>query len=424
MTIAPADAPEPKTLASGEIHPTKMIHSFVIQLPVMKSTSPKSYNFDHAAATPLDPAVLEAMLPYLQHDFANPSSLYGAARHARQALESARRSVAGTLGAKPTEIIFTSGTTEGDNLAIQGVLRKWPGARWAATAIEHDAVLGNKPDAIISVKPNGIVDVQAVDSAVTDNTVLVSVMMANNEIGTIQPIADIAKHLAAIRADRLKRGITRPLYLHTDAAQAAGYLDLHVTRLGVDLLTLGGSKLYGPKGSGVLYVRHGTALEPLHYGGGQERGRRSGTENVAAAVGFAKALELAATRRTAESHRLAILRDDLIARLTKALPGSALNGDPKRRLPNNINLTIPGADGEAMVLYLDQVGIQASTGSACTIGSLEPSHVLLALGRTVDEANTSLRLTLGRSTTQAAVDHVVEALPPIVARLGDIDTHN
>lgn len=386
----------------------------------MKPTAPKSYYFDHAATTPLDPAVLEVMLPYLQHEFANPSSLYGAAREARRALESARRTVADLLGAKPTEIVFTSGTTEGDNLAIQGILRAHPGANWAATAIEHDAVLRNRPATIIPVKPNGIVDPAAVINTITDHTVLVSVMMANNEIGTVQPIADIAKRLAAIRAGRAKRGVTLPLYLHTDGAQAPGYLDLHVTRLGVDLLTLGGSKMYGPKGAGILYVRHGTILEPLMYGGGQERGRRSGTENVAAAVGFARALELASSHRAGETQRAAALRDGLITRLLAAIPGAVLNGDPKRRLPNNVNLTIPGADGEAMVLYLDQAGIQASTGSACTIGSLDPSHVLLAIGRTIPEANTSLRLTLGRSTTAEAVDRVVAVLPPIVARLRDL----
>jgi len=394
----------------------------------MKSSAQKSYYFDHAATTPLDPAVLEAMLPYLQRDFANPSSLYGAAREARAAVEAARHSVANTLGAKPTEIVFTSGTTEGDNLAIQGVLRAHPAAHWVTTVIEHDAVLsyakpGNIHDhqaSIVPVKPSGIVDPATVVGAIIDQTVLVSVMMANNEIGTIQPLADIAKYLAAIRADRTKRGLNLPLYLHTDAAQAAGYLDLHVNRLGVDLLTLGGSKMYGPKGSGVLYVRHGTVLEPLLYGGGQERGRRSGTENVAAAVGFAAALELAATRRAEETRRLATLRDDLIARLLAAIPDTILNGDPRRRLPGNINLTIPGADGEAMVLYLDQAGIQASTGSACTIGRLDPSHVLLAMGRSAAEANCSLRLTLGRATNPEAVDQVVGALPPIVARLRDL----
>jgi len=386
---------------------------------------PSSIYLDHAATTPLDPRVLEAMRPYLEEQFANPSSLYGAARETRQAVEGARHAIANILGAKPTEIVFTSGGTEGNNLAVQGVLRAHPGAHWVTIEIEHDSVLGcAKPlnnmgheSTIVPVKPNGVVDPETIAGAITDQTVLISVMTANNEIGTIQPVADIAKLVAKIRADRAARKITLPLYLHTDACQAAGYLDLHVTRLGVDLLTLNGSKIYGPKGTGALYVRQGTELEPLMYGGGQERGRRSGTENVAGAVGLAEALNLAASEREAESRRLATLRDDLIRRITETIPEAILNGDPKRRLPNNVNLTIPGAEGEAMVLYLDNAGIQASTGSACSTGNLDPSHVLLAIGRTPAEANASLRLTLGRSTTAKDLDHVANTLPPIVRRL-------
>lgn len=383
---------------------------------------------DHAATTPLDPRVFEVMRPFLEDQFANPSSLYRAARDTRRAVEQARHSAAAILGAKPTEIVFTSGGTEGDNLAIQGVLRAHPGGHWVTSAIEHDAVLAIGPaldhqgfsHTVVPVKPNGIVEPSAVQGAITDHTVLVSVMMANNEIGTIQPIADLAKLVAKIRADRAKRGILTPLYLHTDAAQAAGYLDLQVSRLGVDLLTLNGSKIYGPKGTGLLYVRHGTILEPLMLGGGQERGRRSGTENVAGIVGLAKALELVAGSRDAESHRLTALRDDLIRRLLEAIPKATLNGDPRRRLPNNVNLTIPGAEGEGLVLYLDNAGIMASTGSACTTGSLDPSHVLLAIGRSADEANSSLRLTLGHTTDQEAINRVVELLPGIVQRLREL----
>jgi len=383
---------------------------------------------DHAAATPLDPRVFEAMRPYLESEFANPSSLYRAARTTRRAVESARHSLAATLGAKPTEIVFTSGGTEGNNLAIQGVLRAHSGAHWVTSAIEHDAVLSQAEPlrrdghaaSIVTVKPNGIVDPGAIVAAITDATVLVSVMLANNEIGTIQPIADVAKLLVKIRADRAARRVELPLYFHTDATQAPNYLDLHVGRLGVDLLTINGSKIYGPKGIGALYIRQGTGLEPLQFGGGQERNRRSGTENVAGIVGLAAALEFAAASRAAEARRLTTLRDHLIRRLTAAIPGAILNGDLKRRLPNNLNLTIPGAEGEGLVLYLDNAGIQASTGSACTTGSLDPSHVLLALGRTTAEANSSLRLTLGRSTDQAAVDRVVTVLPGIVQRLREL----
>jgi cysteine desulfurase len=370
------------------------------------------------------------MQPYLQDLFANPSSLYGAARETRRAVEDARHKLAGLLGAKPTEIIFTSGGTESNNLAIQGVLWAHPDARWITTTIEHDSVLSiaeplnraGHPVDIVPVKPSGIVGPAAIEAVVTDKTVLISVMMANNEIGTIQPIGEIAKLVASIRADRAKRGVGLPIYLHTDACQAAGYLDLHVTRLGVDLLTINGSKIYGPKGIGMLYVRHGVVMEALQWGGGQERGRRSGTENIAGIVGLAAALELAASVREPESRRLSALRDDLTLRLLEAIPDAMLNGDPGRRLPNNVNLTIPGAEGEAMVLYLDNQGIMASTGSACSSGDLDPSHVLLALGRTTDEANSSLRLTLGHSTDQPAIDKVIQALPGIAARLREINS--
>ena len=369
------------------------------------------------------------MQPYLGDDFANPSSVYGAARATRLAVEHARAEIADILGAKPTEIIFTSGGTEGDNLAVQGVLRAAePGAHWVTMAIEHDAVLSQTgpleqqgyPVTIVGVDESGIVSADRIVAAITDDTVLVSVMLANNEIGTLQPAADIAKAIGRIRQERVQKGIKRPLYLHTDACQAAGYLSLHVARLGVDLMTISGSKIYGPKGVGALYVRHGVELEPLIYGGGQERGRRSGTENVAGIVGLATALRLVNDAREAESHRLIRLRDALLAGIQEALPDALPNGDAKRRLPNNVNIIIPGAEGEALVLYLDNAGIMASTGSACSSGSLDPSHVLVGIGRSRDEAQQSLRLTLGRSTDEAAVHQVLEVLPGIVARLREI----
>ena len=369
------------------------------------------------------------MAPYLYDRFANPSSLYGAARETKSALEGARAQVARVLGARVTEIVWTSGGTESVNLAIQGVLRAHPGASWVTTAIEHDAVLecrvpmerdGHKSTAV-GVKPTGVVDVEAVIEAIDDSTALVSVMLANNEIGTIQPVGEIAKKLEMIRKDRQKRGVTLPLHLHTDACQAAGYLDLSVTRLGVDLLSLNGSKIYGPRGSGLLYVKYGTKLEPLIYGGGQERGRRSGTENVAAVVGLGEALERAQLKRSEEGRRVAALRDDLLKKIEASLPSSILNGEKKHRLPNNLNVTFPGLDGQSLVLYLDQAGILASTGSACSSGDAEPSHVLRAIGRSEAEAGSSLRLTLGRETTQEQIDYVAEKLPPIVERLATID---
>ena len=391
----------------------------------MKSNGQKIYYFDHAAATPLDEAVFSAMRPYLVEEFANPSSLYSAARRTRGAVELARKQAADALGAKTTEVVFTSGGTEGDNLAIQGVLRAHPGSHWVTTAIEHDAVLANARHLeffghsanIVPVSATGIVSPAAIADAISDKTVIVSVMYANNEIGTVQPLSDIARRIAAIRRDRQSRGLNLPLYLHSDAVQAASYLSLHIDRLGVDMMTLNGSKIYGPKGSGALYIRHGVVIEPLAYGGGQERDRRSGTENVAGIVGFSEALVRAVQGREAEVVRLTPLRDRLIEGVIRALPEAILNGDENRRLPNNVNITIPGAEGEGMVLYLDNQGIMASTGSACTTGNLDPSHVLLAIGRSANEANSSLRLTLGKSTDEAAIDAVIAALPPIVGRL-------
>jgi len=363
----------------------------------------KSIYLDYAAATPVDPQVLEAMQPFFSENFANPSSLYGAARVTRQALTAARGSVANSLGAKPTEIIFTAGATESINLAIQGVMRRFPDGHIVTTAIEHEAVLETTKrldNSVVSVPASGVVIPNDIIEYITEETVLVSVMMANNEVGTIQPLKEIVAAVVEIRHQRQKSGNQMPLYVHTDAAQAGTTLDLHVSRLGVDLLTLNGGKMYGPKQSGILYVRTGTQIEPLIYGGGQERGVRSGTENVAFAVGFAKALELAQLNRKDEAHRLELLRDQLQQAITQAIPDIAINGDQRHRLTHNLNITLPGLDGEAAVLYLDNAGVQASTGSACSISSDEPSHVLLAMGRSAAEASASLRFTLGAATTK------------------------
>ena len=381
---------------------------------------------DHAAATPVDSAVQAAMAPYIHEQWHNPSARYEAARSTRRAVEAARADIAHVLAAKPTEIIFTASATESANLAVQGVLRAAaPGAHWITTAIEHEAVLAQVPPlerqgypaTVVPVSMAGIVSVRDIMAAVTDGTVLVSMMLANNEIGTLQPVAEVARAVAAVRLERLARGVGRPLYVHTDATQAGNYVSLQVSRLGVDMLALNAAKLYGPKGIGLLYVRHGTKLEPLFYGGGQERGRRSGTEPVAGCVGLAAALVAAASRRDSESHRLTGLRDEAIEALLAAVPGARLNGDPQRRLPNNISLTLPGADGEALVLYLDNAGFETATGSACAASQTEPSHVLLAIGRSRSEAAQSLRLTLGRSTDEDALAALVRTLPGIVERV-------
>lgn len=383
---------------------------------------------DHAAATPMDARVFEAMAPFLTSEYANPSSLYMAARSTRNAVDTARATIARILGAKPTEIVFTSGGTESNNLAIQGVLRAHPGAHWVATAIEHDAVLAQSKAltkeghsaTVAPVRETGMVNVDQIQAAIQDNTVLISVMMANNEIGTIQPISDIAKLIAKVRASRQQAGNNLPLYLHTDAVQAANFLDLHIARLGVDLMSLSGSKIYGPKATGLLYVRHTVEMDPLQFGGGQERGRRSGTENVAGVVGLAEAFDITRSLRESEAARLRPLRDSLLGQLRRSLPALILNGDPKRRLPNNLNITIPNTNGETLVLYLDNAGIMASTGSACSTGNLDPSHVLLAIGRTKNEAESSLRLTLGRNTTQESIDYVAATLPQVVQRVRNL----
>jgi cysteine desulfurase len=397
---------------------------------------PKSIYFDHAAATPLRAEVRAAMEPYLAGEFYNPSSLYQNAKEVRKAVEDARHRVAQVLGAKKQEIIFTAGGTESVNLAIFGVMRQVimsrmpniPVVDFVTTSIEHDAVLSGmaqlknegRPTAIVVVGMDGIVDPADVAAAITDETLLVSVMYANNEIGTIQPIAEIGKLVAEVREDRQKRGVELPIYFHTDATQAPNYLDMHVSRLGVDLMTLNGSKIYGPKQAGALYVRAGVEIGPMIMGGGQERGLRSGTENVAGIIGLTKALELAAGDREAETKRLSNLRDDAWKEIQKILPDAVLNGHVSRRLANNLNFTVPGIDGEQAVLYLDKQGVLVSTGSACSTGNTEPSHVLLAIGRSQAEANGSLRLTFGRTTTKDEIGHFLKMLPQTVRRLREL----
>lgn len=383
----------------------------------------KEIYLDHAATTLVDPAVLDAMRPYFSDVFANPSSLHASGVAANRAVMDARKSIAGILNGHAEEIIFTSGGTESDNLAVVGIVRAYAskGKHVITTAIEHPAVLeplqhlqkiGEIVLTILPVDADGIVDADAVMSAIRADTVLISVMAANNEIGTIQPIAEIGKGLLKYR----KANATALPYFHTDACQAAGACDLDVEKLHVDLLTLNGSKIYGPKGVGLLFVRRGVKLEPLVRGGGQERGLRSGTENVPGIVGLAKAFELAQADKEAENARLSALRDRLIEGLL-AIPKTKLNGHATNRLPNNVNVTFFDVEGEAAVLYLDAKGIRASTGSACASSSLDPSHVLLAIGLVPEAAHGSVRFTLGRSTTAEDIETVISVMPAIVERL-------
>jgi cysteine desulfurase len=397
----------------------------------------KRIYLDHAASTPLEQKVERAMRPFGENVFGNPSSIYKEGREAKKAMDMARAEIAKTIGAHADEIIFTSGGTESDNLAIFGILgsshlissRFNPAvggtpSHIITSKIEHHAVL-NTCKALekqgievtyLDVGKEGVVKAEDVKKAIKPNTILVSIMDANNEIGTIQPIAEIGK---IIKNYRREKQSTYP-YFHTDACQAAGYLDLDVNKLGVDLLTINGSKIYGPKGVGALYAKRGLNLEPMILGGEQERNKRAGTENVAGIVGLAEALKLAQKNRAKESARLEKLRDYFIKKLTMSVPDTYLNGSAKERLPNNINVSILGVEGEAMVLYLDEAGISASTGSACSSTSLDPSHVIMALGRSHLYSHGSLRFSLGKSSTKTDIDYVLKVLPSIVSKLRSI----
>ena len=380
---------------------------------------------DHAATTAVRPEALEAMLPLFSEQYGNPSSIYRHAQEARKAVDEARSTVARILGVRSNEVIFTSGGTESDNTAIKGVAlasKQW-GNHIVTTAIEHHAVLHTCQFlekfgfdiTYVPVDGEGIVDIKALEQAITDRTVLVSVMYANNEIGTVQPVSEISGILKS-RSKQLGHNIA----FHADAVQAPGSLDLNVDRLGVDLLSLSSHKFYGPKGAGVLYVRRGTPFLPQQQGGAQERYRRAGTENTPGIVGTAVALKLAVAEQESESRRLTAMRDRIIREILKLVPGTRLNGHPTRRLPNNVNFSFESVEGEPVLLGLDFAGICASSGSACTSASLDPSHVLTAIGLPADAAHGSLRLTLGRDNTEEDVDYLIAILPQIVSKLRNL----
>lgn len=373
---------------------------------------------DHSATTPVAPEVVEAMLPYFTTYYGNASGAYSLARASRGALEGARTTVAGVLGCRAHEVVFTSGGSESDNLALRGAAHAWrtagrDGGHLITTAIEHEAVLATAHDleregyavTVVGVDGDGRVDPAVVAAAVRPDTFLASVMLANNEVGTVEPVAEIAARL-------------RPLGIavHTDAVQAAAWLDIDVDALGVDLMSLSAHKFYGPKGVGVLYVRDGTPIAPLQTGGGQERHRRAGTENVAGAVGLATALRRAADDRAAVAPRLTALRDRLIDGLT-ADPAIHLTGHRTRRMPNHVSICVDDVRADVLLLGLDLHGICASSGSACSSGKVEPSHVLSAMGVPAARAAGALRLSLGRQTSDADVDHVLAVLPRLVADL-------
>jgi cysteine desulfurase len=369
--------------------------------------------FDYAAATPVDPGVSKAMQPYISELFYNPSADYEPARRARKALDEARSKIAMILGSKSSEIIFSAGGSEANNLAIHGVMRQYTKANLIISAIEHDSVTApaqNYDWRVAAVTPAGIVDLQALEKMIDDKTVLVSVMQANNEIGTVQPIRKIAQLLRQVRANRQKTGNSLPIFLHSDAAQAGNYLDMHVHDLGVDLFSINGGKLYGPKQTGVLFVSSHVQLKPLIEGGGQERNLRSGTENIASAVGLAEALEIAQNMRSQEAKRLHELQISFIKQLQAAIPSVVINGSLKSRLPNNLHITIPGQDNERLLILLDQQGIYAAAGSACSASKEAPSHVLQALGMSKDDIQASLRFSMGRFTSDSSVKRAVSLL--------------
>jgi cysteine desulfurase len=371
---------------------------------------------DHAATTATHPEVVKAMLPFFTDVFSNPSSIHSYGREAKGAVEEARTKVAELIGARSEEIIFTSGGTEADNFALKGVAYANEHKRnhIITTSIEHHAVLevckflGRKGFRItyLPVDKYGLVDPDDVKKAITDKTILISVMHANNEVGTVEPVEEIGKIAREAR-----------VYFHTDAVQTVGHIPVNVRQLKVDLLSISGHKLYGPKGAGALYVRKGTRLVSLIHGGAQEKRRRAGTENVPAIVGLGRTVELAGQEIGKEAERLTYLRDRLIKGLVEKIDHIHLNGHPAKRLPNNVNVSIDFVEGESMLLNLDLEGICASTGSACSSASLEPSHVLLALGLPAEQAQGSLRFTLGRENTEADVERVLEVLPGIVAKL-------
>ncbi|MCX6683453.1 MAG: cysteine desulfurase NifS [Methanoregula sp.] len=374
---------------------------------------------DHSATTFVKPEVLDAMIPYFTEHFGNPSSIYRIARDSKKAIDVARVQTAKALGADPDEIYFTSGGSESDNWAIKGVAlaNRKRGNHIITTQIEHHAVLHTcqfleKEGFEITYLPvdeYGLVDPAELEKAITNKTILISIMYANNEIGTIEPIAE----LGAIARNH-------KVYFHTDAVQVIGNIPIDVKAQNIDLLSLSAHKFYGPKGTGALYIKKGVRIENLIHGGGQERRRRAGTENIAGIVGLGKAIEMATADIPGHNVKIRSMRDRLIKGVLENIPHARLNGHPEKRLPGNFNVSFEFIEGESMLLWLDDEGICASTGSACTSGSLEPSHVLLATGLPVEISHGSLRLTLGDANTDGDVDFVLDVLPKVVKKLRDM----
>lgn len=410
----------------------------------------KRYYFDHAATTPLDPKVFSVMLPYLKEKFGNPSNLYELGREANGAVRRSTETIAKILGCRPDEFVYTGSATEADNLAILGVTRanKESGNRIIVSQIEHKGILAvceilkkeNFEIVELPVLKNGLIDLEFLEKSLNDKTILVSITMADSETGTIQPIAEISEIIQDFKkahpptpsqregAEKIHdhslfpppgggvRGGAIP-YFHTDASQTAGYLDINVDKLGVDLMTLSAHKLYGPKGIGGLYIRRGVGLKPIIYGGGQQGRLRSGTENVPAIVAFAEALSMCQKNKKKEIPRIKKMRDTLEKGIFKLIPKVVLNGHKTNRLANFLNISILDVEGEALLLYLDELGIMVNTGSACNSQSLEPSYVLSALGNPYEYVHGSIRFTLGKENKIADIKYVLKHLPAIVKKL-------
>lgn len=374
---------------------------------------------DNAATTPLKREVLDAMLPYLTEEYGNASSIYSTGRSARRAVDEAREIAAKAIGAKTNEFYFVSCGSEADNWAIKGAAfaNMSKGKHIISSKIEHHAVLHTLAYlekhgfevTYLDVDEYGMVSTEELEKAIREDTILITIMFANNEIGTIEPIEEIGKIAKAHK-----------VLFHTDAVQAVGHVPIDVNKLGVDMLSMSAHKIYGPKGMGALYIRNGVKIDNYMHGGAQERGRRAGTENVAGIVGLAKALELAASELDENMKRISALRDKLINGIRESIPYCRLNGHPTQRLAGNVNFSFEFIEGESLLLLLDMKGVAASSGSACTSGSLDPSHVLLAIGLPHEIAHGSLRLSVGEETTEEDVDYVIEVLPAIVQRLRDM----
>lgn len=377
----------------------------------------KNIYLDHAASTPMAKSVLAAMTPYFIDNFYNPSATYLSAKAVQKDVDKARTDIAFWLGSRSTEVIFTAGGTESNNLAIRGIMDLHQGANLVVSSMEHESVL--KPSRLYNYKlspvnNDGLIDIIKLEQLIDDKTVLVSVMYVNNEIGSIQPLKQISKLLNKIRGNRKLAKNPLPIYLHTDACQAPTYLDLHVNNLGADLMTLNSGKIYGPKQFGALYVNHHINISPQILGGGQEMGLRSGTENPASIVGFAKALSLAQYNKTKESQRLKQIQLYFINQLINKIPNLKINGTLDHRIPNNINISIPGQDNESMIMKLDELGIQCASGSACGANKQDLSTSLLSIGLTKNDVRSSLRFSMGQTTSKKDIEYVTYSITRIL----------